>query len=42
MIPACWVGQPEEVGGTMLVLACDDASFINGVEFLVDGSATQI
>jgi len=34
------VGQPEEIGGLALFLASDDASFITGQTYLVDGGAT--
>jgi NAD(P)-dependent dehydrogenase (short-subunit alcohol dehydrogenase family) len=34
------VGQPEEVGGIALYLASDDASYVTGQVFVVDGGAT--
>jgi dehydrogenase/reductase SDR family protein 4 len=34
------VGQPEEIGGIALYLASDDASFVTGQTFIVDGGAT--
>jgi NAD(P)-dependent dehydrogenase (short-subunit alcohol dehydrogenase family) len=34
------VGQPEEIGGLALYLASDDASFVTGQTFVVDGGAT--
>ncbi|MBS7541274.1 SDR family NAD(P)-dependent oxidoreductase [Ancylobacter lacus] len=41
-IPAGRVGRPEEIATTVLFLASDDASFINGAELFVDGGLTQI
>jgi NAD(P)-dependent dehydrogenase (short-subunit alcohol dehydrogenase family) len=34
------VGRPEEIGGLALYLAGDDASFVTGQTFVVDGGAT--
>jgi len=34
------VGQPEEIGGIALYLASDEASFVTGQTFVVDGGAT--
>jgi dehydrogenase/reductase SDR family member 4 len=36
------VGQPEEIGGLALFLASDEASFITGHTYVVDGGATAI
>ena len=36
------VGQPGEIGGLALFLASDDASFITGQTYVVDGGATAI
>ncbi len=34
------VGQPEDVAGVVLFLACDDSAYCTGAEFVVDGGAT--
>jgi dehydrogenase/reductase SDR family protein 4 len=36
------VGQPQEIGGLALFLASDEASFITGQTYVVDGGATAI
>jgi dehydrogenase/reductase SDR family protein 4 len=36
------IGQPDEVGSVALFLASDDASFITGQTYVVDGGATAI
>ena len=35
-------GTPDEIARTVVFLASDDASFINGIELFVDGGAAQI
>ena len=42
LIPSARVGRPDEIASTVLFLASDDASFINGVELFVDGGQAQI
>ncbi len=37
LIPLGRLGTPEDVAGPALFLACDDASFVNGVLLFVDG-----
>ncbi len=41
-VPLARFGNPDEIASTVLFLASDDASFINGVEFEVDGGLSQI
>jgi NAD(P)-dependent dehydrogenase (short-subunit alcohol dehydrogenase family) len=39
-MPIGRIGQPEEIGGIALYLASDDASFVTGQVFVIDGGAT--
>lgn len=41
-VPLKRFGKPEEIAKTVLFLASDDASYINGVEFEVDGGLSQV
>lgn len=41
-IPLGRVGEPEEIAEAVLFLASDEASFVNGVEFFVDGGQAQV
>ena len=36
------VGTPDEIARTVVFLASDDSSFVNGIELFVDGGAAQI
>jgi 3-oxoacyl-[acyl-carrier protein] reductase len=40
-IPAGRLGRPEEIGDVVAFLASEQASYINGVNVLADGSAAK-
>lgn len=42
LIPRGKMGRPEEIATVALFLACDDSSFVNGVELAVDGGTIAI
>jgi NAD(P)-dependent dehydrogenase (short-subunit alcohol dehydrogenase family) len=41
-IPLGRVGAPDEIAKAVVFLACDDSSFVNGIELFVDGGMAQI
>ena len=41
-VPLGRVGDPDEIAAAALFLASDEASFVNGVEFFVDGGQAQV
>jgi NAD(P)-dependent dehydrogenase (short-subunit alcohol dehydrogenase family) len=41
-VPLGRIGRPDEIGAAALFLASDAASFVNGVEFFVDGGQAQL
>ena len=42
LIPRGKMGRPEEIATVALFLACDDSSYVNGVELSVDGGTSAI
>ena len=42
LIPRGKMGRPEEIATAALFLACDDSSYVNGQELVVDGGTTVI
>jgi glucose 1-dehydrogenase len=36
-IPMCRAGNPQEVANVVLFLACDEASYVTGASYIVDG-----
>ena len=41
-IPLGRLGTPDEIAKAVVFLACDDSSFVNGIELFVDGGMAQI
>jgi NAD(P)-dependent dehydrogenase (short-subunit alcohol dehydrogenase family) len=41
-VPLGRMGTPDEVANAALFLACDDSSFITGIELFVDGGMAQV
>jgi NAD(P)-dependent dehydrogenase (short-subunit alcohol dehydrogenase family) len=41
-VPLGRVGEPDEVAKAAVFLASDDASYVAGIEFFVDGGQAQI
>ncbi len=41
-VPLDRMGRPEEIAKAVVFLASDDASFITGAEFFVDGGFAQV
>ena len=39
VMPIAMLGKPEDIGGLALFLASDEASFITGQTYVVDGGA---
>lgn len=40
MIPVGRMGQPSDAAAAIAFLACDDASYVTGAEYVVDGGFT--
>jgi NAD(P)-dependent dehydrogenase (short-subunit alcohol dehydrogenase family) len=41
-VPLGRIGEPDEIAAAALFLASDEASFVNGIEFFVDGGHAQV
>ena len=41
-IPLGRVGTTDEIAKAAVFLACDESSFVNGVELFADGGMTQV
>ena len=40
--PLGCLGTTDEIAKAVLFLACDDSSYVNGIELFVDGGLAQI
>jgi NAD(P)-dependent dehydrogenase (short-subunit alcohol dehydrogenase family) len=41
-IPMGRMGEADEIAKAALFLACDDSSFVTGIELFVDGGRAQV
>ncbi|MEN3321650.1 MAG: hypothetical protein V7643_5052, partial [Mycobacterium sp.] len=41
-VPLGRVGEPNEIASAAVFLASDEASYVNGIEFFVDGGHAQV
>jgi NAD(P)-dependent dehydrogenase (short-subunit alcohol dehydrogenase family) len=42
LIPRGKMGRPEEIAAAALFLASDDSSYVNGMDFAVDGGFSAV
>jgi NAD(P)-dependent dehydrogenase (short-subunit alcohol dehydrogenase family) len=42
LIPRGTMGRPEEIAAAALFLASDDSSYVNGMDFAVDGGFSAV
>lgn len=41
-VPMGRIGEPDEIARAAVFLACDDSSFVTGIEIFVDGGMAQV
>jgi NAD(P)-dependent dehydrogenase (short-subunit alcohol dehydrogenase family) len=41
-VPMGRIGTPDELANAAVSLACDDSSYVTGIELCVDGGAAQV
>lgn len=41
-VPLRWLGNADEIAKPVSLLASDDASYVSGIELLVDGGVAQV